>query len=101
MIHRITMPVRSVLRLFLDSKPGSEWAGVNIGAETGLGAGTLYTLLHRLEDAGWLSSRWESQKVAAKAGRPQKRFYKMTAQGRKEAGGRLNGGENVKPQSLD
>jgi PadR family transcriptional regulator PadR len=43
--------------------------------------GTLYRALGRLEDMGLLKSRWEDPRVAAREGRPLRRFYTLTAAG--------------------
>lgn len=43
--------------------------------------GTLYKALERLEQRGYLSSRWEDPMVAAEEGRPRRRFYRVTVVG--------------------
>jgi DNA-binding PadR family transcriptional regulator len=43
--------------------------------------GTLYKALDRLEQAGYLSSRWEDPLIAARDGRPRRRFYRVTLDG--------------------
>lgn len=57
-----------------------EFTGAEIADLTRLKTGTLYPILHRLEHAGWLSSRWEAGEPA-KLGRPRRRYYKITAEG--------------------
>jgi PadR family transcriptional regulator PadR len=44
--------------------------------------GTLYKALSRMEKAGWLSSVWEDPDSAAAEGRPRRRLYSITADGR-------------------
>jgi transcriptional regulator len=39
---------------------------------------SLYPLLYRLEERGWIEGRW-----VEKAGERRRRFYRLTAQGRK------------------
>ena len=39
---------------------------------------SLYPLLYRLEDRGWIEGRW-----VEKAGERRRRFYRLTAKGRK------------------
>jgi transcriptional regulator len=39
---------------------------------------SLYPLLYRLEDRGWLEGRW-----VEKAGQRRRRYYRLTAEGRK------------------
>jgi PadR family transcriptional regulator PadR len=43
--------------------------------------GTLYKALDRLERAGYLASRWEDPQIAARDGRPRRRFYRVTLDG--------------------
>ena len=43
--------------------------------------GTLYKALDRLEQAGYLASRWEDPAVAALESRPRRRFYRITLAG--------------------
>ena len=43
--------------------------------------GTLYKALDRLRTGGLLSDRWEDPQVAAEAGRPRRRLYRVTAAG--------------------
>jgi PadR family transcriptional regulator PadR len=43
--------------------------------------GSLYKALDRLERATLMESRWEDPREAADAGRPRRRFYRMTAAG--------------------
>ena len=44
-----------------------------------LGEGALYPLLHEMEGAGFLRAEWRDQE-----GRPARRYYHLTAKGRKE-----------------
>jgi DNA-binding PadR family transcriptional regulator len=44
--------------------------------------GTLYKALGRMEKAGFLESRWEDPNIAADEGRPRRRLYRVTADGR-------------------
>ncbi|MBI5091365.1 MAG: helix-turn-helix transcriptional regulator [Candidatus Hydrogenedentes bacterium] len=44
--------------------------------------GTLYPVLYRLEDKGWLATRWESEDVPRKG--PRRRLYRLTAKGKKQ-----------------
>jgi PadR family transcriptional regulator PadR len=43
--------------------------------------GTLYKALDRLERAAFLESRWEDPLIAAGAGRPRRRLYRVTLAG--------------------
>ena len=48
-----------------------------------LPSGTVYPALRRLEKAGLLKSRWEDAVDAHAAGRPRRRTYFLTAEGRR------------------
>jgi PadR family transcriptional regulator PadR len=43
--------------------------------------GTLYRALGRLDEMGFLESRWEDPEVAARENRPRRRMYALTAFG--------------------
>ncbi len=47
--------------------------------------GTLYRALSRLEEMGCLESRWEDLDIAARASRPGRRLYTLTAAGEAQA----------------
>ncbi|WP_315836791.1 PadR family transcriptional regulator [Bradyrhizobium prioriisuperbiae] len=66
----------------LMSHPADELSGAEIAKQSRLASGTLYPILARLEDAGWLQSRWE-EGDPADLGRPRRRYYKITAAGAK------------------
>ncbi|MFC3738866.1 PadR family transcriptional regulator [Paractinoplanes deccanensis] len=44
---------------------------------------TIYGVLDRLEDAGWVASRWEDQ--SEDSNRPRRRLYRLTPTGAAEA----------------
>jgi DNA-binding PadR family transcriptional regulator len=56
--------------------------GFDIIDATGLASGTVYPLLRRLERLGCVASRWESQAKAAREGRPARKYYRITGEGR-------------------
>lgn len=76
---RVTAHVARVLRVFLDD-PAARRYGLELMKETGLPSGALYPILARLERAGWLRSEREVIDPAA-AGRPPRRYYRLTASG--------------------
>lgn len=80
---RISGPTLRILKEFLAEAP-REMAGSEIGRITGLPSGTLYPVLLRLEEAGWLRSEWERGDPALLC-RPRRRFYRLTAQGMEKA----------------
>ena len=52
--------------------------GYELGAETGLKAGSLYPILARLADRGLLDATWEE---SPPHGRPARHLYRLTASG--------------------
>jgi PadR family transcriptional regulator len=72
-------------RAVLDSLVGDRerWRhGYEISKETGLASGTLYPLLLRLADRGYLESKWEESDAP---GRPPRHLYRLTSAGRQYA----------------
>jgi DNA-binding PadR family transcriptional regulator len=51
------------------------------GARLLTAQGTLYRALGRLEDMGYLSSRWEDPEIPARENRPGRRLYTLTSDG--------------------
>ena len=76
-----------VLAMLL-SASNEELSGADIRRGTKLQSGTLYPILARLEGAGWLESRWETES-SKKLGRGRKHFRRMTDLGRSERGTRV------------
>lgn len=56
--------------------------GFEIMRAAHLQSGTVYPLLRRLEAAGLVSSRWERAAEAHEEGRPPRRYYQATEDGR-------------------
>lgn len=56
--------------------------GFEIMRAAHLPSGTVYPLLRRLEASGHLESRWEDAERAHDEGRPPRRYYEATADGR-------------------
>lgn len=79
----MTIPTQRVLRTLLDSEVGGTY-GAYIGRTAGLASGTVHPILARLEGAGWVESGWEDVDPRA-AGRPARRFYRLTPDGRELA----------------
>lgn len=80
---RLTGPTLKALKFMLD-KPREGRSGAEISRATGVGSGTLYPLLARLEEAAWVKGEWEKLNPS-EAGRPRRRLYKLTALGQKNA----------------
>jgi PadR family transcriptional regulator, regulatory protein PadR len=80
---RLTERGLRVLR-FMIEQPRASHSGAEIAKATGTGSGTLYPLLARLEEAGWMSSQWEDVDPR-EVGRPRRRLYKLTGVGQRRA----------------
>lgn len=81
---RMTIPTQLVLRALLED-PTRETYGLEICRKAGLPTGTIHPILARLEkEFGWLTSRWEDVK-AEEAGRPRRRYYRLTEDGAERA----------------
>jgi PadR family transcriptional regulator PadR len=55
--------------------------GFDIMDMTGLPGGTVYPALRRLEDQGYVVSKWERGDVAQREQRPTRKYYKVTGDG--------------------
>lgn len=66
-----------VLQQFL-REPELWQYGYDLSRSTGLKSGTLYPILVRLADRGWLEARWTEP---ARVGRPPRHLYRLTAEG--------------------
>lgn len=75
----MTLPTITVLTTMLED-PGRDWYGGEITKRTGIPAGTLYAVLARLADAGWLDEHWEDV-VPRDVSRPRRHIYRMTDKG--------------------
>ncbi len=56
--------------------------GFDIMTITGLASGTVYPALRRLEDAGFVLSKWEKPGIAQAEQRPPRKYYEITKPGR-------------------
>ena len=56
--------------------------GFDIIDVTGVPGGTVYPALRRLEEAGYLASKWEEPRIAQAEPRPARRYYELTRAGR-------------------
>ncbi len=64
----------------LSQDPNTERYGLELMALTGLPSGTVFPILARFEALGWLTSGWEDVDPSA-AGRPRRRYYRLTSDG--------------------
>lgn len=76
---RMTLPTLKVLNVLMAAR-GKELSGADVARLTHIASGTLYPILIRLEEAGWLASRWEEVEPTD-AGRPRRRLYNVTGVG--------------------
>lgn len=62
--------------------------GYDLGRRAGLKSGTLYPILVRLAERGWLETRWTHPE---RPGRPPRHIYRLTALGAEGAAASLEG----------
>lgn len=55
--------------------------GFDIIDITGLPGGTVYPALRRLEEAGYLTSKWEQPSISQAEPRPARKYYELTRTG--------------------
>jgi PadR family transcriptional regulator PadR len=77
-----SLSTQRVLAALLED-PTIELYGLEISGRAGLPSGTIYPMLARLEQLGWLSSRWEEIDSRLEGRRPR-RYYKLTGLGVRE-----------------
>ena len=78
----ITLPTTLVLQAIAD---GVRY-GFDIADRTGLQTGTVYPALRRLENLGFVTSSWESERIARREQRPARRYYEITRAGSEALG---------------
>ena len=79
---RITQAMLRILQVMCDA-PREPVCGADIGERTRMRPGTYFPILYRLENAGWVESWWE-QIDPKEAGRPRRRYYRLTAEGQNQ-----------------
>ena len=77
---RLSRQTVSLLEALCES-PSTWHYGYDLSRRTELKSGTLYPILMRLADAGWLETKWEH---AEENGKPR-HLYRLTAEGRRKA----------------
>ena len=75
----MTLQTQMVLRAMLDA-PADQHYGLELATRAGLKTGTLYPILTRLERGGLVSSSWEDIDPSV-AGRPARKYYRLTGEG--------------------
>src|SRR5215472_4489394 len=81
---RMTLQMQLVLRALL-ADPAAERYGLQLCEETGLASGTIYPIVARLEQLGWVESNWEDPSRHVAEGRPRRRYYRLTGEGATQA----------------
>jgi len=79
MVIKITVPVAKVLAALLAAPDGDHY-GLQLMRQATLPSGTLYPILARLRNVGWVDAHWEDVD-AGQAGRPARRYYRLTSAG--------------------
>ncbi|MEE9328670.1 MAG: helix-turn-helix transcriptional regulator [Parvularculaceae bacterium] len=67
------------LLMALFETPGQWWYGYELSKLTGLKSGTLYPILMRLDDQGYLASEWRDPDLP---GKPARHVYRLTSEGK-------------------
>lgn len=81
---RVTSPLLDVLEVLVAAlADGGDQHGWAIMKATRRSGPTVYGVLDRLEDMGWVAGQWEAQNPDPS--RPRRRFYQITPTGRIEA----------------
>jgi PadR family transcriptional regulator, regulatory protein PadR len=78
---RFSRQTLSVLEALL-ARPSHWHHGYAISRQTSILSGTLYPILMRLDELGWLDTRWEDD---VPQGRPPRHLYRLTGNGREWA----------------
>jgi len=74
----LSSSARTILAIMVDA--GNGWLhGYDLYRQSGVKSGTLYPLLIRLEEQGYLEAEWQAP---AEPGRPPRHAYRLTAAGR-------------------
>ncbi len=80
-MQRLTRSTTRTLLAFLEV-PQSWRYGYDLMKVANLSSGTLYPLLARLTEDGWLEARWEESEHP---GKPPRQLYRLTGSGRAQA----------------
>jgi DNA-binding PadR family transcriptional regulator len=76
--RQISGPAVAVLRAIAE---GATY-GFDVMDVTGLASGTVYPILSRAEKRGLVEARWERAADHRREGRPARKYYNLTAEGR-------------------
>ena len=76
-LSRVTPATLDVLEALMG--PDDELYGLKIAQNAGRKAGSVYPILARLEEAGWVESSWEQEERDERG--PRRRFYRLSPEG--------------------
>jgi DNA-binding PadR family transcriptional regulator len=93
--RRLSVQALELLAALLED-PAGEHYGLDLGKRAGLLTGTVYPLLRRFEQLGWLESRLVELDPSA-AGRPPRVLYHLTGEGEQAARAELARLERLLP----
>lgn len=83
-IERVTRPLLNILDVFLDAyAQDAELHGYGIAKQTKHSGPTVYGVLDRLEDAGWIVGHWEDEHPDGN--KPRRMLWRLTSSGVTEA----------------
>ena len=83
-LARITAPLLDVLEVLIDAfEDETEVHGWAIMKATKRSGPTVYGVVDRLEDAGWIAGHWEDDNP--EPSKPRRRLYRLTSNGVTEA----------------
>ena len=80
--RKLSPQTLAVLKYMLDN-PKDQVFGLELIESLGQPAGTIYPILMRLEEIGWIQGEWESYERKDK-GRRRRRYYDLTKEGKTE-----------------
>jgi PadR family transcriptional regulator, regulatory protein PadR len=78
---RVTDATLDVLEVLLQDS--DDLYGLKIAKAAGRPTGSVFPILARLEDCGWVTSQWEAGDPAARG--PRRRFYRLSPDGLAQA----------------
>ena len=80
MPRKLSRTTLEVLGTFCED-PTTPRHGYDLIKATGIQAGSMYPILQRLEDEGWVDASWEAAIEPSIEGRPRRRYYTITGLG--------------------
>src|SRR5690349_16445848 len=94
---RITAPFLDVLETFLAARD-EELHGWAIIKASKRGGPTVYKILERLAEMGWVTSRWDDRQ--SEPNKPRRRYYRLTGEGAERARAMIAERRQAKPNTV-